>query len=141
MTKINTDLIQEDLDNLHSAISTEISDINTYSTTEINTGKNWIDGKKIYRKVITGALSGTYTESGNRYTWIPSNLSNINITQINFIASLNDRVLINIESSYITGIDYITSGANGNKIQIGSNISNVPINTPITVILEYTKNN
>lgn len=59
MTKINTDLIQEDLDNLHSAISTEISDINTYSTTEINTGKTWKDGKPIYRKVINASNIGT----------------------------------------------------------------------------------
>ncbi len=29
-----------------------INDLLTYSTTEINTGKTWIDGKPIYRKVI-----------------------------------------------------------------------------------------
>ena len=31
-----------------------IDDCNTYSTTEVNTGKTWIDSKPIYRKVITG---------------------------------------------------------------------------------------
>lgn len=33
---------------------------NNYSTDEIKTGQTWIDGKPIYRKVIsTGAISGT----------------------------------------------------------------------------------
>ena len=29
-----------------------INDCNTYSTNEINTGKTWIDGKPIYRKIV-----------------------------------------------------------------------------------------
>ena len=37
-----------------NAYSTQyIDNINTYSTTETNTGKKWIDGKDIYRKVIS----------------------------------------------------------------------------------------
>ena len=37
--------------------STEINKNRTYSTDEIDTGKIWIDGKKIYRKVVNyGAL-------------------------------------------------------------------------------------
>ena len=33
---------------------------NVYSTSEVNTGKTWIDGKPIYRKCITGSqLQGT----------------------------------------------------------------------------------
>ena len=31
----------------------------TYSTTEVDTGKEWIDGKPIYRKVYTGTWSAT----------------------------------------------------------------------------------
>lgn len=38
-------------------------EVEDYSTTEIDTGKTWIDGKPIYRKVITGALSGTERQS------------------------------------------------------------------------------
>lgn len=32
---------------------TDITNIGTYSTSETNTGKTWIDGKPIYRKVLT----------------------------------------------------------------------------------------
>ena len=30
-----------------------------YAQTEIDTGKLWIDGKSIYRKVVSGSISGT----------------------------------------------------------------------------------
>lgn len=36
-----------------------VNGCNTYSTTEVNTGKKWIDGKDIYRKVIVAP--GTMT--------------------------------------------------------------------------------
>ena len=112
-----------------------------YSTSEIKTNKIWIDGKPIYRKVISSTLNGTYTESGNRYTWIDSSLSNVNILKIDFIATLSDRYLINIDSTLIANVSYILTGANANKIQVGSNVSGVAINTPIYLILEYTKSN
>lgn len=31
-------------------------EVNSYSTTEVKTGDTWIDGKPIYRKVLTGTL-------------------------------------------------------------------------------------
>lgn len=39
-----------------------IEDFNTYSTEETFTGKYWIDGKKIYRKVITDVNINSATE-------------------------------------------------------------------------------
>ena len=35
----------------------EVEETEDYSTSETNTGKKWIDGKPIYRKVITGNVS------------------------------------------------------------------------------------
>lgn len=35
-------------------LNEKITNANTYSTEEINTGKKWIDGKDIYRKVLIG---------------------------------------------------------------------------------------
>lgn len=32
-------------------------EVNSYSTTEVKTGDTWIDGKPIYRKVVTGNIS------------------------------------------------------------------------------------
>jgi hypothetical protein len=114
-----------------------INELNTYSTDEIRIG-TWF-GKPVYRKVISSTLNGTYTESDTRYTWINTSLSNINVIKVNFTSALSDRVLVNTDKIYITGVYYITSGNNANKIQIGSSISNIPINTPITLIVEYTK--
>ena len=48
-------------------IKTQVNNSFTYSTSEINTGKIWIDGKPIYRKYITfsQANSGNYTYTHN----------------------------------------------------------------------------
>lgn len=52
--------------NIVNAIN-ELKDGEIYSTSEINTGKIWIDGKPIYRKYITfsQANSGNYTYTHN----------------------------------------------------------------------------
>lgn len=38
--------------------------VNDYSTTEQDTGKLWIDGKKIYRKVISITTYNSYFQTG-----------------------------------------------------------------------------
>jgi hypothetical protein len=40
------------LNNMHSVTSNAVSRAMSYSTSEVNTGKKWIDGKPIYRKVL-----------------------------------------------------------------------------------------
>lgn len=42
--------------NMHSVTSNAVSRAMSYSTNEVNTGKKWIDGKTIYRKVLTATL-------------------------------------------------------------------------------------
>ena len=42
--------------NMHSVTSNAVSRAMSYSTDEVNTGKKWIDGKTIYRKVLTATL-------------------------------------------------------------------------------------
>lgn len=38
----------------------DLASVKEYSTTEINTGNKWVDGKTIYRKVVTfGALTNS----------------------------------------------------------------------------------
>lgn len=41
---------------MHSVTSNAVSRAMSYSTDEVNTGKKWIDGKTIYRKVLTATL-------------------------------------------------------------------------------------
>lgn len=52
--------------------TTKITNLQTYSTSETNTGKTWIDGKPIYRKVF----SFTTPNDNNDYT-ITTNISNM----------------------------------------------------------------
>lgn len=44
---------------LDSAVDAKIAAKGVYSTSEVDTGKTWIDGKKIYRKVYNGTISAT----------------------------------------------------------------------------------
>ena len=41
---------------MQSVTSNAVSRAMSYSTSEVNTGKKWIDGKTIYRKVLTATL-------------------------------------------------------------------------------------
>lgn len=134
MTKINTDLIQEDLDNLHSTISTEISDINTYSTTETNTGKTWINGKPIYRIMFTGTISsGDYRTIGSI-----TNLDKI----INFggtiVDSTNNIKYVIGKSGYVDGSGISRIIALGNNIRLDAKSSSYS-NMPFEAYIEYTK--
>lgn len=42
--------------NLHAVTSNAVAEALSYSTEEVNTGKKWIDGRTIYRKVLTATL-------------------------------------------------------------------------------------
>jgi len=107
-----------------------INSCNTYSTDEIDTGQTWIDGKKIYRKVMTDT-------SPNREstTWtIPNYPSNIDTTI---------SVLIKIIQ---TGDDFFDFGYSAFDI-VPHKTGDYWINTlksnyrnrPATIIIEYTK--
>ena len=65
-----------------------INECNTYSTNEVDTGKVWIDNKKIYRKVINlGAR--TYSNGTNT---INHNISNFDtITFPKFVVKMYDN--------------------------------------------------
>lgn len=48
-----------------------INDLVDYSTTETKTGKKWIDGKPIYRKVVESTITGTSQKN------MPHNITNL----------------------------------------------------------------
>lgn len=84
-----------------SAIEDVIGDKLSYSTTEVNTGRKWIDGKTIYRKVVeipfTAGATVTATISG---------------------VTLTDFQVIDMGHSFIYNSTYGTRqpwGANGNS--------------------------
>ena len=112
--------------------------ISHYSTTETPTGKTWIDGKPIYRKVIKfGAMAGNY-----RYT-IAHGISYDTIVSFDAIArnSTNSylplaRVGYNSDNQIdasLNGYAYITPD---DAIIIGGSQTNY---TGAHVVIEYTK--
>ena len=112
--------------------------ISHYSTTETPTGKTWIDGKAIYRKVIKfGAMAGN-----NRYT-IAHGISYDTIVSFDAIArNSTNRYLPLARVGYnsdgqinasLNGYAYITPD---DAIIIGGSQTNY---TGATVIIEYTK--
>lgn len=78
-------------------LQSEYNSNNTYSTSEVDTGKTWFDGKPIYRKGYQGSFAG----SGGGYN-IPHNITNL------------DKV-VKVESIMSSPSNFIPSGYyNGN---------------------------
>lgn len=112
--------------------------ISHYSTTETPTGKTWIDGKPIYRKVIKfGAMTGNnrYTiahgisyDTVVSYSCLCRNLSNSYLPLARVGYDGGDRYI-----EGLSGYSYVTSSE---VIIIGGSQTNY---TGATVIIEYTK--
>lgn len=134
-----------DMQTLESNVSTNTSDIEnlendienlqTYSTSEVNTGKVWIDNKPIYRKIITYTYSqGSTTGSVNSEL---SNLSYINIkAMVHKDTNDNDWEPI---PYYSSSSDWcrLFYRSSSNTIQIRSSATSSTFY--LYIILEYTK--
>lgn len=105
-----------------------------YSQNETDTGKIWIDGKKIYRKVINcGALQNDTLKT------IPTNIVNMEeVIRINAIATSKEYKLT-------TPIPYISPGGRKKVIYVQENNIYIYIDAveehydECFVVLEYTK--
>ena len=135
-----------DFDNIYEEIREHIEAIDdgsafvtkteaSYSTSEVNTGKTWIDGKPIYRKVVTQTVSNF------------RNTIDIGLGTTDVDIFINGRVLINTGS--FTAINHTATSTsynmarwvfnkNTNKVQVYNNLEG-GITGTIYVILEYTK--
>ena len=112
-----------------------IESLGTYSTNEINTGKKWIDGKPIYRKVIScGALPANSTPK-----IVNHNISDIdNSRMYGFAVRTSDKREFPLPFSSADSNGNIQLDLTSTYIQITSNIDRSSFNTSY-VILEYTK--
>lgn len=105
---------------------TPIANNNTYSTDEVLTGKTWIDGKPIYRKVFTGVdVHLTYN------TWCDTNKFLYNVD------TLIDGMFIDSDTHYLG--NYMGFNINLDRIRVLSSRSSTLDFTGATIILEYTK--
>ena len=118
-----------------SNIGGKVTNLTTYSTNEVKTGETWIDGKPIYRKVISKTVSKF------------SNTLDINLGTSNVDVFIEGRVLI--DTSTFTAINHTATSTtynvarwvfnkSTNKVQVYNNLSGGLTGT-IYVIVEYTK--
>ena len=112
-------------------------EVDSYSTSEINTGQTWTDGKPIYRKVLN--YSGVITNGQT----IPHGISNFNELAgegLKAIMYFNSRYyalpLIGRTNDYIVGVAWI-DGTNIEMILGSGNGNN--FNCSINFVIEYTK--
>ena len=105
-----------------------INNCNTYSTTETDTGKTWIDGKPIYRKVID---CGTFVNTNHNITNLDKAIS------INGFAysPTNGHLPVNFPNK--NGLAYqLSCYVDTTQIKVNKGDFNI---TSSYVILEYTK--
>ena len=76
--------IGSEIDYTGSSVPAGWEEVADYSTNEVNTGKTWIDGKPIYRRVVDAG-----TSSGSGYTNVNHNIANID-TLCFYQAYMND---------------------------------------------------
>lgn len=135
VTNIGTEVVNSlDGDEIHMAPSVHaIKSVNTYSTEEIKTGDTWIDGKPIYRKVLTGTLSNTGAV----------NFSIQDAKIINYDGFIKSRwgSWYKINDQYIAEQGYeIFSSLNANRNQLSINCGTFyTTSSEYEITLEYTK--
>ena len=104
-----------------------------YSTSETDTGKNWVDGKRIYRKVIdTGAMPNTTVKN------VAHGITTIeNLISISCIAydGTSYKVWPNAHTTDIYNL-YILVNATNVRIESWANESSFTVSK---TVLEYTK--
>ena len=108
-------------------IDSSLTKLKTYSTTEIDTGEKWIDGKSIYRKVITG---GSISESNYIALDIGVNID----TLISASGCCTDYTGVKRNMNDSCGVSLTNWG--NNKINVST--YSVAISS-FTIIIEYTK--
>ena len=109
---------------------------NTYSTDEVDTGKTWVDGKKIYRKVI---YIGSLPNNTSSYT--NHNISNLGIithSEMNWYDASDTQWFNNIRWDNNTTYAYYKISATQIAVKaVGTNWSTRTSNC--YVVIEYTK--
>ena len=122
---------------LYNIQDTEAQKNLVYSQNEIDTGKIWIDGKKIYRKVINcGYLLKNNTKK------VKHNIKNIDtITKINGTGHQDNGDCLPIPYSYnvTQGQGSISLWANKTDIRIVTYGDRTDVK--VLIFLEYTKTN
>lgn len=120
--------VNEDIDNMER----RLRDITTYSTKEQKIGK-WIDGRPIYRKVISGNMPVPDVNGGTWYN-IANNVHNLVNVYGNILQRPYNYILISRSGSYCPAFDVVVDSNILKYRNLG-----VPADYSYKITLEYTK--
>ena len=116
-------------ENAQDNVLATFNENNSYSTSEINTGKKWIDGKPIYRKVFNALITSTSMD-------VAHSISNVDkVVNVQGFSETNGE---NTPSGFYASTSYFFS-LSGDRTQLHIRTTNAYINTAYNCILEYTK--
>ena len=109
-----------------------VNNLHTYSTTEQRVG-TWIDGKPLYRCVITTTTAAAGTEKR-------TDISNLNVDKLILNGFINTGSLGLPLNAYISSSNYIITYQNITSNEIRTTVTDSSYaNKELVYILEYTK--
>ena len=117
----------------------DYTDVDVYSTSEVDTGKKWTDGRAIYRKVLIGTAN--LAVGTNNIAHGISGITNLEL--VNFVYSI--RLSTTVRGAAVATAWHREAGGNwSNPVVV--NGTNVQVyasfawgNSAYTIILEYVK--
>ena len=116
--------------------STDIDNLQIYSTTETNTGKVWIDGKTIYRRVMT--YNNVAVSNGTQFAdRVSSQIDTVTSLQGMMKEETNQRMLPLISAAGKT--NGIRISADGYIVWSGDDTWSAENTRTYYIIVEYTK--
>lgn len=104
----------------------------SYFTEEIDTGMKWIDGKPIYRRVLTGTTPNSQTGSVN----FNINVDTITMEDLSAISNSGYRIK---QGYYESGAMQFSYTINNQMSVYFSQLGTTARNLPFTLVIEYTK--
>lgn len=128
--KATSGLAENQQDNVLRDVKDYVDNANSYSTQEIKTGGTWIDGKPIYRKVISNVITADVQD-------IAHGIENID-SYVNLTPYMVNSENTQIFPSFNTGSYYFTVFASSKTVLILQCVSGY-VGNSYRIILEYTK--
>ena len=107
-----------------------VDNSNSYSTEEVKTGGTWIDGKPIYRKVISNVITANIQD-------IAHGIENIN-NYVNLTPYMVNTQNTQLFPSFNTGSYYFTVFASSKTVLVLQCVQDY-VGNLYRIILEYTK--
>ena len=128
--KATSGLAENQQDNVLKDVKDYVDNSNSYSTEEVKTGGTWIDGKPIYRKVISNVITASTQD-------IAHNIENID-NYVNLTSYMVNAENTQMFPSFNTGSYYFTVFASSKTLLVLQCVSGY-VGNSYRVVLEYTK--